>query len=225
MKSRMVFIVEGDSELSFVQERLIPYLCQNTGIYWDDMHAQKITTNRRLNTKGGVVNYQYLRNEIDRENQRGNVLITTLLDFFRLPNSFPGYTTDSGHIADIEQAVRDDMSSIISKEKFLPYIQRHEFESLLFTDIEAIKLVANGDGDVEFGLDKINQTFACPEDINGGSQTAPSKRLSQLFPYDKTSDSELILSFIPVQKICDKCPRFNAWMAALVEALKTGYFK
>lgn len=90
--NRLVFIVEGDCEVTFINKMIIPYLYKYVGTYQWSMNAQKITTNRKLNRKGGNVNYTYLKNEVERvAAQQGNVWITTFLDFFRLPNDFPNY--------------------------------------------------------------------------------------------------------------------------------------
>lgn len=88
---RVVFIVEGDTEVSFIQKRVIPYLYSKG--FTNPMNAQKILTNRKLNKKGGNVGFEYLKNDVSRVAATKNVLITTLLDFFRLPTDFPGYTT------------------------------------------------------------------------------------------------------------------------------------
>ena len=86
---RLVFIVEGDAEQYFINMHLVIYLSQKfPGL---GMHAQKITTNRHLNKKGGNVSYALFQNELKRTAAQGDVLITTMLDFFRLPNDFPGY--------------------------------------------------------------------------------------------------------------------------------------
>ena len=63
-----------------------------------------------------------------------------------------------------------------------------------------------------------------PEDINGGADTAPSKRLMRIFPYEKTADGEMILEALDIDDIRGKCPRFNKWMEKLEEGLKNGHF-
>ena len=57
---RVVFIVEGDTEVSFIQKRVIPYLYSKG--FTNPMNAQKILTNRKLNKKGGNVGFEYLKN-------------------------------------------------------------------------------------------------------------------------------------------------------------------
>lgn len=49
---RVVFIVEGDTEVSFIQKRVIPYLYSKG--FANPMNAQKILTNRKLNKKVGM---------------------------------------------------------------------------------------------------------------------------------------------------------------------------
>lgn len=63
---RLVFIVEGDCEVAFVERMLIPYLYANASQHADGwfFNAQKITTNRKLNKKGGNISYAYLKNEV-----------------------------------------------------------------------------------------------------------------------------------------------------------------
>ena len=84
MNNRLVFIVEGDTEVEFITKKIIPYLEQKRGnTYATFMNAQKITTNKKKNCKGGVVNFEHLKNEISRiVSSNRNVLITTLIDFF-----------------------------------------------------------------------------------------------------------------------------------------------
>ncbi len=208
---RLVFVVEGDCELVFVEKMLIPYLILRANATGWFFNAQKITTNRRLNKKGGNVSYAYLKNELCRIMSQGDVWITTLLDFFRLPNDFPGYTSDSKKIDETENAIRED----VGYERFIPYIQRHEFETLLFSSFEAFEFVVDDESQLEKIRDIID-SYDNIEDINGGTETAPSKRLMSIFPYNKTVDSLEILSMLDVDTIREKCPRFNVWMEKLL---------
>jgi len=127
MNKRLVFIVEGDTEIKFVENSLIPYLCKK-GIN-NTMHAQTITTNRKLQKKGGNVSYGKYSNEIRRTLKQPNVIVTTIVDYFKLPTDFPGYTNDSQRIDEIEKAISAD----IDNSDFIPYIQRHEIEALMFS--------------------------------------------------------------------------------------------
>lgn len=61
---RVVFIVEGDTEVSFIQKCVIPYLYLKG--FTNPMNAQKILTNRKRNKKGGNVGFDYLKNDVAR---------------------------------------------------------------------------------------------------------------------------------------------------------------
>lgn len=218
---RLVFIVEGQTELEFIQNQVIPYFYGRG--YTNPMNAQKITTNRQANKKGGVGSFDLLRNEVQRVAAPGDALITTLLDFFRLPSNFPGYTKDSHQIGRIEQAVREAVDGV-SRDIFFPYIQRHELESLMFTSLDALKIVFDREGQLEV-LQSILDQYSNPEDINSGSDSSPSKRLLQVDPkYDKVLYGGMILEASGIDAIRCRCPRFDAWMGVLEVALGGGSF-
>ncbi|RZJ86612.1 MAG: DUF4276 family protein [Chryseobacterium sp.] len=211
---RLVFLVEGDTEIIFIEQHVIPYLYNNG--FQNPMNVQKIVTNRKLHKKGGNVNYEYLKNDVKRIIAQGNVIITTFLDFFRLPNSFPGYTINSLQINNIEQAMLADLGGY---DFILPYIQRHEIEALMFSAPEGINFVI----DKQRQMDEIAAVMAQynnPEDINSTPQGAPSKRLEQIFGYDKIVDGELILAELGIDVIIEKCPRFAVWISRIEQLLQ-----
>ncbi len=220
----LVFIVEGDTEVRFIKNKVIPYLLEKTRIFDWDVHPQKICTNRKLNRRGGMVNFEHLRNEVIRcVAGRGNILITTLLDFFRLPNNFPGYTENNPQIEQIEREVRMGIEGV-EPSVFYPYIQRHELESLMYISMEGFERVIDDQDKLE-QLREIMERYQNPEDINGGPNTAPSKRLITIYPkYQKISDGDLIFDALSIDDIRSKCPRFNGWMSVLEDALQNERF-
>jgi hypothetical protein len=203
---RLVFIVEGDTEIILVEKLIAPYLTQQG--FSNVMHAQTIVTNRKQHKKGGVSSYGKYRNEVERTLAQGNVLVTSLIDFFKLPTDFPGYTGDSTRIAEIEAAVHADFGH---DANFIPYIQRHELEGLMFASIDGFELVIDDFRKIDQIQNIMNQ-YPNPEDINNSPQTAPSKRLAQIYNYDKTADGEMIFEMVGIQPILNKCPRFAEWM-------------
>lgn len=52
-ENRLVFIVEGDCEVAFINKMVIPYIYTHASATGWSMNAQKITTNRKMNRKGG----------------------------------------------------------------------------------------------------------------------------------------------------------------------------
>lgn len=213
--NRLVFIVEGDCEEYLVNKKIIPYLYQHitNGSQWA-MNAQKIVTNRKKNARGGNVSYQYLKADIERTSKQneGNTYITTFMDFFRLPNDFPGYETSD--INKIEESVKEDNKGI----KLIPYIQKYEFETLLFSNRDALEAVIDDDKGMK-EIDTILSKYPNIEDINSSPDNAPSKRLGRIFHYNKTADSSIVLDFIDMNEILAKCPRFSDWIKQLTTLL------
>ena len=219
---RLVFIVEGECEQRFINEHLIKYLSYKfPGI---SMHAQKITTNRKKHVKGGNIDYTLFKNELQRTVAQGGVMVTTFLDFFRLPSDYPGYTRDANLINDVENAIRMDCGDVVSAEFFLPYIQKYEFETLLFANCSGFAGIVDEKQQQKI-LDIVqDKKFSTPEDINGGQETAPSKRLLTIFNYRKVLDSALVLKDVDIEDLRSRCPRFDLWVSKLETALETGYF-
>lgn len=210
---RLVFLVEGDTEIIFVEKHVIPYFYSKG--YKNPMNAQKIITNRKLHKKGGNVNYAYLKNDIGRILAQGNVVVTTFVDFFRLPTTFPGYTLDVNHIDEIQNQVYIDLGE---NEAVIPYIQKHEMEALMFSKIDGFEFVVDDEKQLAKLMDVIHQ-YPNPEDINSTPQGAPSKRLDDIFGYDKVVDGELILEALGIDIMIEKCPRFAEWIGKIEKML------
>ncbi|MBC6401896.1 MAG: DUF4276 family protein [Ekhidna sp.] len=210
---RLVFIVEGHTEIILVHNLIMPYL-YGLG-FTHSMNAQTIITNRKQHKKGGVANYEKFKREVTGTFAQGNVIITTLIDFFRLPVDFPGYTDDSLQINNIEDAIHADFGR---NPDFIPYIQRHELEALMFSYRSGFDLVIDDNNKLR-QIDTILKKYSNPEDINNHPEKAPSKRLQRIFNYDKTGDGALIFDTIKINSMLEKCPRFAEWIQKIVNKL------
>lgn len=220
---RLVILVEGDSELKLMNGLVIPELykrmsCKHCSSEWS-LESCKIVTNRQLNKKGGNINYEYLKNDVERFASQGCSVITTFLDFFRLPVTFPGYSADGNLIDTIEKAMEKNLREcIVNLPRFIPYIQKFEYEALLFSDLVGFEYLLDEQEQLD-AIKKIIDQYPNPEEINGGSTTAPSKRLLNIFEYNKTSDSYEVLTMIGFDNIYKKCPRFRGWFDLLEQEL------
>ncbi|SFQ30978.1 protein of unknown function [Roseivivax halotolerans] len=114
---------------------------------------------------------------------------------------------------EFESQVRDKIGEDLS-ERFIPYVQMHEFEALLFSDVEVISSLI---GDEHLPkLWEIRNSYETPEDINNGALTAPSKRLISIHSgYNKVVNGELISEGIGVDKIRKECPGFDVWLKSI----------
>lgn len=211
---RLVFLVEGDSEILFINKHVIPYLYALG--FTNAMHAQAVITNRQQHKKGGITNYILFRNDLERVLAQPNVIVTTLIDFFKLPTNFPNYTTDSNRIGLIEKGIHEDFNN---QFYLIPYVQKHELEALMFSSMDGFNIVVD-DFDKISQLQEIFNTYVNPEDINNSPEKAPSKRLFSIFGYDKINDGEMIFDGVGIEQIIQKCPRFSDWINQIIDKLK-----
>ncbi|MBB6463333.1 hypothetical protein HNR74_004547 [Flammeovirga kamogawensis] len=193
---------------------MIPYLYAQTG-HAGSIEAITITTNVKKNKKGGIGSFEKFKNEVERVQATGNVIITTLLDFYGLPTSFPNHSDDVQRIKEIE----DGMADQIGSSDFIPYLQKHELEALMFSSEEVLHNAVDTK-EQEEAVSAIIKAYTNPEDINNSPQTAPSKRLDSILdPYEKTVHGDLIFDDLTMEEILSQCPRFKEWVDKLVERL------
>ncbi|MDP2207709.1 MAG: DUF4276 family protein [Bacteroidota bacterium] len=206
-------LVEGQTEERFVKTVLNPHLEAFRIVSIPTIITTKLVK-RGPNFKGGVPEYGNVRRQIQRLLGDTNASsITTMIDYYGLPNSFPGKTTIVGgtpheRVAYLEQEISKD----IDDPRFHPYYSLHEFEAILFsspqeianTMIQTTSLV---------NLQTIKNSFSTPEDINDNPTTCPSGRLLNLFDtYNKPIYGSLISQNIGLETIRAECPHFNEWI-------------
>lgn len=129
-----------------------------------------------------------------------------------MPTSFPGYSTDGNRIDAIEQAFKEELGY----PNLIPYIQKYEFETLLFADTAGFSNIALAQQQID-DINAIVQKYPNIEDINGGPDTAPSKRLGSIFNYNKVTDSQIILKDISIETLLARSARFGQWVERLKE--------
>ena len=210
---RLFIVVEGQTEEAFVKELMAPYFIQN-GIY--DVRPVIIQTSK--GHKGGFVNYEHLKNDILRllKSQGQDVVVTTFVDFFRcpeLPNQkdIEALPSHIKRVEEMEKSISDD----INDWRFIPYIQLHEFEALLFSAVNGFEIYF--EDQVSNEIQGIIDSFDNPEEINSSPETAPSKRLIRIIPYyDKVIYGNIVALEIGLPTIHARCPRFRGWIDCLI---------
>lgn len=206
MEYRYVIVLcEGQSEESFIKRVLSPYLIYH-GIYVNPVIL------------GGVSHYAGIRRELKRLGKNSSGNLTTMLDYYKLPQDFPGVATCNETepckiAAYIEDEVYKDLKNEISSITFFPYIQMHEYESLLFSDVSQFRNCQGMSKTMVNMLEKQVMEFESPEHVNNSEQTAPSKRILSIYPaYQKVSDGTMIAENIGIEKIMGKCLHFAEWV-------------
>jgi hypothetical protein len=219
--TELFFVVEGHTEEDFVNQILIEHLA------YVNVMVRGVVKVGSGKQKGGMVSYEKLRNHLERMlKQHQNVYFTTLIDAFRIPTDFPEFQT-TNKVSDpvaralrLEQAMLKDVIARTGTRFFVPYVQLHEFEALLWTDPIELdsSLVALGAASKLKELQVVNAQYETPEHINNSPQTAPSKRLEQLYSgYDKRLIGPLVTKNIGLERLRQACPRFGAWVTTLEE--------
>jgi hypothetical protein len=214
---RLCIIVEGQTEQEFVKNMIAPYFA-NFDIY--DVRPFLITTSKTQ--KGGFVNYQHLKNDINRFlKHESDIIVTTIVDFFKIPNNVPSYNDclkNNATVFDKVECLEDAIAKDISDNRFIPFIILHEFEALLFSSNKGFEYCF--DKKTSKLTQKIIIEFENPELINDNPQTAPSKRLLSIARnYDKILFGNLIALELGIDTIMKKCKHFDKWIYKIKEKI------
>jgi hypothetical protein len=143
-----------------------------------------------------------------------------MVDFFGLPRDFPGREATRGMADPLDRvrALENSFAADIEDPRFIPYIQLHEFEALLFSspDSFAVRFPERAAPIQE--LHAIRAAFPSPEHIDDGLETAPSKQILAVFPdYDKVAVGPVVINHIGLDKVRRECRHFNDWVSRLEE--------
>ena len=221
MAVRLHFIVEGQTEETFVNRVLIPHLA--TLSIWARARCVMTSRKRGIKFRGGLANYRLPKNDINqwmKEDRNPDARFTTMFDLYGLPEDFPGYDqarriVDSyERVGSLEAALRED----ISDHRFIPYIQLHEFEALLFSYPSMLEAQFYDRSDEIQRLNDIASDFDSPEHIDDGRDTAPSKRIASEIPEygsRKASAGPIVAEKIGLSTLRSKCKHFGEWLERL----------
>ncbi len=225
MTARVIALVEGPTEEMFVKSVLAPTL-GGQGVF------VSATTSGRPRNQAGVPAWPRAQLELLRllkEDSGRNV--TTMFDYYGMPAKWPGREAASGKPHSekactverrIKKRIAESMDVDSGQTRFIPYVQMHEFEALLFSAPGILAEVVSRDArphGVSIALERIADGFETPEEIDDSYTTAPSKRILALEPqYQKVTDGNLAAIRIGLDIMREKCPHFNGWLSKL-EAL------
>ena len=188
-RKRLVIIAEGQTEESFTNKLLKPHLPQL------DIDV--------VNLQGGKISVESIRKEIKRLIHNYHYT-TTFVDYYKFRNPKLDKSVD-----ELEKDIKDGLEGVKEDvlDGFIPYIQKYEFEALIFSDLSVVQERFNKN------IRPLEQKKEA-EDINHNHP--PSKILKdKLTDYDKVLDGVDILKEIGIKKIREKCPRFHQWIKKL----------
>ncbi len=210
-------LAEGQAERAFVQNVLGPYF-EPSGILVD---SRCVITSRKKSKKGGMSSYNRTKNDLNRwiaEEKGRQPYFTTMFDLYALPNDFPGFgeslmiTDPYRRIEHLENALAQD----IDYYKFIPYIQLHEFETLLLANPDVLLLeYMDASQEVEKLKEVVAEHDDNPEMVNTGTETAPSKRIIRLIPEyagNKVSVGAVLAGIEGIEVQKERCKHFSDWI-------------
>ncbi len=222
---RLYIVCEGQTEEEFVKLVLRDHFCNITGAEAIPiLPSNRVGSNRRRH-KGGWTSYVKLRDVLYREMEEKHsdeTWFTTMLDLYAIPEDFPNLSSVPAQpardrVAALEAAFKAD---VVTDQlwRFTPYLQLHEYEALLLTDLEAI--VRWMPDEASTGLANLATDIdgLAPEEVDSGAETAPSKRIIRHFPSYaglKTSVGPIAAEDIGLDRLRAACPHFANWLTIL----------
>jgi Domain of unknown function (DUF4276) len=212
---RIIIVCEGQTEREFCEKILAPHFIPL------QLHIQNPLIKK---SKGGIVKWGVLQLELTIYLKADpSAYLTTLLDYYGLETkAFPQWeqarnmSNKTGRMDFLEKAMSDGIEPDL-RRRFIPYLQLHEFEGLLFNDIRVfLQQIPEADlTDIE-ALRQIIDEHPNPELINEGKESCPSRRLQRLIRgYSKVVYGCLLAESIGLPNIRAKSPRFHQWLTRL----------
>lgn len=213
---RVIIICEGETEKQFCKDILSPYFIPK-GIQIQPPLIKK--------SMGGIVKWSELKKQVESHLKSDTTAyVTTFIDYYGLYKKYKFPNWDEAEAEPnkvkrmeiLEKGMYDGIEDAL-RYRFFPNIQLHEFEGLLFNDIDVFHQQIPKNELV--GLDELKQTFARydnPEMINNNKETSPSHRLERIIlGYDKVIYGNILAEAIGLEKMRAKSPRFNLWLKCL----------
>lgn len=214
--TRLLVLAEGDSEELFVEKILSPHL-QPLGVF---ARATCVVSKRLASGKkftGGNL-WSNVRLSLRPLLADSDAWVTTLLDFYGLPDDFPGLSglpSLPGSALDAVRHVERALSVTMgSPARFIPFIVLHEFEAWYFAN--PVKVAEFfGTPSVAETMEQASREAGGPENINQGKETHPSKRLERYGMGFRKTSAVALLQEIGIDAIRRACPHFNNWLTHL----------
>lgn len=215
---RLIIVCEGETEQQFCEELLRNHLFNKSILMFTPIIKK---------TNGGICTWSVLKKQLKCHLNEGQAFVTTFIDYYGIKDSyaFPRWI-EAKTIEDkyqrmifLENSMLEDMDTSL-RTRFIPYLQLHEFESLLFCNLHAFEdVVPAEDIKDRSALEKVLYDYPNPELINENVSTSPSHRLQHIINgYVKTIYGAELAKSIGLYEIRERCPHFNEWLTT-IEAL------
>jgi hypothetical protein len=219
--TRLNVTAEGQTEERFVKDTLSPYLGKFN--ISTDVRCVLTSKDKKKSYRGGLISYTKAKSDILmwlKEDNNSEARFTTMFDLYALPNDFPKYEESKKIINayDRVEFLETAFAQDIRDHRFVPYIQLHEFESLILSKPEELEIEYFEHSKEITKLKQLAVEKGNPELINDSHETAPSKRIIKLIPEyecNKVSVGASIVGIIGIDFLKVTCKHFNDWITKL----------
>lgn len=225
---RIAIVTEGPTEEQFVTDFLAPYLQQASGgrIYAQGMKVKTgyaasgrpATGGGGWYAKTGLCYNTFIRDLLAQPQWQ---VVTTMIDYYGFPKDFIQKAgLENPGCEELENQLRDAYKTGVRQGKWVPFVVKHEFETLVIAGALHGTSSVFSEDDVAV-MREWKQSALGVEEINDSEQTAPSKRLVALkarstVPYQKLVDSSAVFAAARFTDVLGECPHFANWVACLL---------
>jgi len=214
-------VVEGQTEQTFVRDVLAPQMA------FQKIYLYPVLIGKPGHKGGNIYFDRAMRDIGNFLRQRSDTCITTMFDYFRIDSDWPGKkeircqkgaALSASRKAEILETatlrkIAENFADYNPQNRFIPYIEMHEFEALLFSDVTI--LAEKMDVNVSH-LQRILEEYNNPEEINDEPSKTPSRRLEALKKnYKKIIMGKTVSEATGIQAIRRQCPHFDNWLKKL----------
>lgn len=225
---RVCVVCEGPTEETFVRDVLAP------AFYPRGLNLVPEMVQTSPGHKGGALSYERLKRHLRNTlRQKSTPVVTTLIDLYRLDSDFPGFAHSrmqaglARRLGVLREALHADVVAEAGCQpgRFIPYIQPHEFEALLFSDVPTLTRVESGWQAAVGALATVRAAAESPEHINDRPESKPAAHLERELRnprYRKSRHGPIAAGRIGLTRIEAECAFFSAWLAELQALASAG---
>ncbi|WP_415712999.1 DUF4276 family protein [Maridesulfovibrio sp.] len=214
MSKNVAVICEGPTERIFVEKLLSKYIPNLS------FHPILLGICAGNSCGGGDIIYGRFKDDFAPASKDPRYdYVTTLFDYYGLGAGWPEVEqldNPRDRVERLESATLELIKTDFPDSEegaFIPFFLLHEFEGLLFSDTGAMNRVLRQPQEI---FDKIIEECGEPEFVNGGVDTAPSKRLKVICGnYPKVKNNRRLSKAVTIEKMRQECPHFRDWLTKL----------
>ena len=225
---RLYLTVEGQTEAAFATSVLRPHLFAfNVLVVKPRFTGPHRRDDDRIPGGGMFNSFGPALRDIGRwlkEDKSRDARFSMMVDLYHLPHDFPGYKAGMSLRSGVPQAVsmEQSLATELADDRFIPYLQVHEFEALVLADPNRLTSVYDVRPGALDSLCRDCSRHETPEEINHGQHSHPKYRIAETVPeYDANIAGPLLVEEIGLAKLRMRCPHFGAWLTQL-EQLDSG---